>query len=66
MNNSPQIGKRYRTKIRTKTRHEDIIVQVVNHEQLHADFYREGRWVCVNEVTGRKMYRTTKQLLRLT
>lgn len=50
-------GKRYTTQLSGKT----VTVRAVEVEQS-IDSRHRGKWVCVNEATGRRLHRTSRQL----
>lgn len=50
------VGERYHTQLNGQT----IVVRVLEAEQ---DINRDrSKWVCINEATGRKVRRTSRQL----
>jgi outer membrane protein assembly factor BamB len=49
-------GDHYQTQIDGQT----VVVRVIEHEQRTGS--KRGKWVCLNPITGRKLWRTTRQL----
>jgi outer membrane protein assembly factor BamB len=53
---SEEMGKQFHTQLNGQT----ITVKVVEMEQRLGN--KRGKWVCINEATGRKLWRTSRQL----
>jgi len=55
-----EMNKRYTTQYNGRT----ITVKTVEIEQREGR--KRGKWVCINEQTGRKLWRTSRQLHPIT
>lgn len=57
MKDNTYMGNRFTTQLSGKT----ITVKVIQVEQ-NFNHRHHGKWVCLNEATGRKLHRTARQL----